>query len=285
MLSEYYLAIEDLQECVRACAKELSQWDGIDYIQLHRMGDLAQDIFSFSENMARAHINATMWSVDSANEARQNTPSNPPNWEDLHAFISGERELESHIEDTVKEYIEVGRKSVERMVRRSNSRAGKHTEESTWELKACYKAYFFFIRAFHDACYGVLLNLNGLTPGAYSSMNKCISKNVSPMYEQVCTIPGYVEWFKSFKEKRDLIKRGVNFSLCGPQWDVGIGFVRVTPGNGIVIDVGESGNKFRLSDLVSAIKYSIALIQTISEVSNNSNKSLSLTGTENAQAS
>lgn len=285
MLSEYYLAIEDLQECVRACAQELSQWDGIDHIQRHRMADLAQDIFGFSENMARAHINATMWSIDGANEAKRHTTFNPQNWEDIHAFISGERKLEPHVEESVKGYIESGRKSVERMVRRGNSRAGKHSEESAWELKACYKAYFFFIRAFHDACYGVLLNLNRLAPGAYSSMNKCISKKVSPMYEQVCAIPGYVEWFKAFKEKRDIIKRGVNFSLCGPQWDVGIGFNRVTTENGIVVDASENGNKFRLGDLVLAIKYSIALVQAIESVSKHSNKSLNSTGAERAPAS
>lgn len=274
MLSEYYLSIEDLQDCVKGCTQKLSQWDGIDHIQNHRMGDLAHDIFSFSENMARAHINATMWVLDNTHEAiqRRNT-TNQPNWEDLQAYITGHPKLEPHVEEAVKAHIESERKGLDRMVRRKESRAGLRSQEATSELKACYKAYFFFIRAFHDACYGVLLNLNGLTPGAYSSMNKCIRKKVEPMYDQICTIPGYVEWFTSFKEKRDIIKRGVSFSLLGPESDVGIGFDRITPENSVVVNVSEEGNKFRLGDLVSAIEYSTVLVKLISTVLTRSNNS------------
>lgn len=285
MLSEYYLTIEDFQDCAKICAQDLSQWVGINHIQRHRMSDLAQDIVSFSENLVRAHINATMWVLDDVQEVSQHISSNPPQWEDLHVFLSGEHTLEPHVEDAVKKHIDEGSKHLERMLKRSKSRAGQRSEEATWELKACYKAYFFFIRAFHDACYGVLLNINGSTPGAYSSMNKCVTKQVTPMFKQINDIPGYVDWFISFKTKRDLIKLGTNFSLCGPQWDVGVGFNRITPEGGVVSDASENGNKFRLGDLINAIKYSTAVIKLISQITTRSNKSLNLTGAENALSS
>lgn len=266
MLSEFYIVVEDFQSGLKACGQALAESVGIDHIQRHRMSDLGQDMVSFSESLVRAHINATMWMLDATSEAQRAVSPNPPDFEDLYAFISGDRPLDQSTQDAVRAHLDEGRKSVERMVRRQKSRAAKRSEEAVWELKASYKAYFFFIRAFHDACYGVLLNLGGSTPGAYSSMNQCIKKKVSPFFEQIGTIPGYVDWFNAFRQKRDLIKRGVNFSLCGPQWDVGVGFNSITPAGGLVVSGGTNGNNFRLGDLISAFRYSAAMVELISGI-------------------
>ncbi|WP_027148315.1 hypothetical protein [Methylobacter tundripaludum] len=149
------------------------------------------------------------------------------------------------------------------MQRRNHSRAAMLEAEATSELKAVYKAYFIFIRAFHDACYGVLLNTNGATPGAYSSMRKAIDKKVEPIYSKIITIPDYVDWFTDFKNKRDTIKIGVNFSLCGPQWDVGVGFNKITAEGGIDISCDSSVGKFRIGDLIIAFRYSTAMLELI----------------------
>jgi hypothetical protein len=274
MLSEFYIAIEDFQSGLKACARDLAEWGGINHIQRHRMSDLGQDIVSFSEPLVRAHINATMWVLDDVYEANRGRSPNPPDWEDLWAFLSGERELGPQAKNAVRAHLEEGQRIMERMVRRHRSRAAQRSEESAWELKTCYKAYFFFIRAFHDACYGVLLNLNGLTPGHYSSMNRCIERKVSPIFEQIVSLPGYIKWFKAFKEKRDLIKKGINFSLCGPQWDIGVGFDRITPEGGVVVDASPNGNKFRLGDLISALRYSAAIVELVSRNIPRSNKAL-----------
>jgi hypothetical protein len=272
MLSEFYITIEDFQSGIEACSRDLTELDGINHIQRHRMTDLGQDIVSFSEHLIRAHINATMWSIDDVYEVSRGV--RPPNMEDLHAYFSGERELDPHAKNKVQAYLEDGQQRLERMDRVHKSRAAQRSKEAVGELKTCYKAYFFFIRAFHDACYGVLLNLNGRTPGDYSSMNRCIDKKVSPIFEKIVSLPGYIAWLKDFKKKRDQIKKGINFSLCGPQWDVGVGFTTVTPEGGSVSNVAEGSHKFRLGDLISALKYSIAIVELISQEIPRFNKAL-----------
>lgn len=263
MLSEFYITTEDFEEEVKACGRQLAEWKGVNHMQRHRMADLGQDMLSFRESFVRAHINATTWVTDDTNEASRGLGQPMPKWEDLWAYLSGNTNLPSEAKEALEAHLEAGKQQVARMVRRQRSKAGIRSKESAWELKAAYKAYFFFIRAFQDACYGVLLNISGATPGAYSSMRKGLEKKVAPIYDKVAAIPGYVEWFGEFKGKRDQIKAGVNFSLCGPQWDVGVGFNRITPEGGVVVDASPSGNKFRLGDLVAAFQYSTALLRVI----------------------
>lgn len=274
MLSEFYIATEDFEQELKDCGRDLAEWESVHHIQRHRMSDLGQDMLSFRESFVRAHINATMWVVDDANEAARGLNDPTPKWEDLWAYLSGNTNLPSEAKEAVETHLAAGRQRVERMIRRQKSRAGIRSEESAWELKAAYKAYFFFIRAFQDASYGVLLNLSGATPGTYSSMRKGIENEASPIYEKIAAIPGYADWFKAIKQKRDQIKLGVNFSLCGPQWDVGIGFNRISPEGGLVVDASPSGNKFRLGDLVAAFQYCTALLRVIRRDIPSSNKAL-----------
>jgi hypothetical protein len=272
MLSEFYITIEDFQSCLEACGINLAEWSGINHIQRLRMTDLGLDIVSFSEHLIRAHINATMWMIDDVYEASRG--GKPPNMKDIQAYLSGEQKLGPQAKYKIQTYLEEGRQRLERMARVHKSRAAQRSKEAVGELKTCYKAYFFFIRAFHDGCYRVLLNLNGQTPGDYSSMNQCIKKKVSPIFEQIGSIPGYIDWFKAFREKRNIIKKGINFSLCGPQWDVGVGFSTVTPEGGLVSNVAEGSHKFRLGDLIWALKYSTSIIELISREIPRSSKAL-----------
>lgn len=263
MLSEFYITSENFEQELKDCGRDLAQWNNVHHIQRNRMSDLGQDMLSFRESFVRAHINATMWVVDDTNEAARGLNDPMPKWEDLFAYLSGNTNLPSETKEAVEAHLAAGQQKVERMVRRQKSRAGTRSQETAWELKASYKAYFFFIRAFQDACYGVLLNLSGATPGAYSSMSKGIKNKVSTIYEKVAAIPGYVDWFEAFKRKRDQIKLGANFSLCGPHWDVGVGFNRITPEGGLVVDVSSDGNKFRLVDLIASFQYCTALLMVI----------------------
>lgn len=274
MLSEFYITTEDFEQELKDCGRDLAHWKNVHHIQRHRMSDLGQDMLSFRESFVRAHINATMWVADDTNEAARGLNDPMPKWEDLWAYLSGNTNLPPEAKEAVEAHLKAGQQRVERMARRQQSRAGIRSQESAWELKATYKAYFYFIRAFQDACCGVLLNLSGATPGAYSSMRKGIEKKGNPVYEKVAAIPGYLNWFEAFKQKRDQIKLGVNFSLCGPQWDVGVGFNRITPDGGLVVDASPDGNKFRLGDLVAAFQYCTALLRVISRDIPRSNSTL-----------
>ena len=264
MLSEFYLTIEDFQADLKACGGRLANWDGVDHLQRRRMADLGEDIVSFAESFVTAHINATMWVLDGVAEVSRHLPLDTTNFEDMQAYLTGEGQLEPEAEAAVKQHFEQGQRSVERMIRRGKSRAKERDEDAAAALKACYKAYLFFIRAFHDAAYGMLLNLSGRTPGAYSSMNDCIKKQALPVFEMVNGIPGYVEWFKAFKKKRDDVKRGVGFSLSGSQWDVGVGFTRATREGGIV--VSQSANHLRLGDMIDAVRYSAAIVGLVASL-------------------
>jgi hypothetical protein len=66
------------------------------------------------------------------------------------------------------------------------------------------------------------------------------------------------------KEKRGLIKLGIDFSLCGPAWDVGVGFNKITAKGGVVVNMDPNVDKFRLGDFVSAFRYSAAIVELIS---------------------
>jgi len=75
MLSEFYIIVEDFQASAKKCGSELAKWKGVNHIHRARLTALAQDMVSFSDNMVRAHINATMWSVDDVDEMTHNEPS------------------------------------------------------------------------------------------------------------------------------------------------------------------------------------------------------------------
>ncbi len=266
MLSEFYVTVEDFEVNLGKASRKLAEWDGVCHFQRFRMQDLGRDMISLREAFVRAHINATMWAYD--REYDVNRAPNPTSQMNVNitAYLLKARAFDKQETASIEAYLEQSRKKMERLARQQLSRAAEESEKSTWELKVIYKAYFLFIRAFHDACYGVFLNIAGLTTGKLQTMSSCIKKEIkSPVYQHVSKIHGYVEWFKNFKKMRDTIKMGVDPSLCGPCGDIGIGFNRkITPEGGISIDCGTTSNLFRIRDLISAFQYSTALLESIS---------------------
>jgi hypothetical protein len=218
VLTDYNLVIEELEKELLNLNKSLAEFEGIDHYTRHRVFELGMDMVTFSEYFLEAHINATAWITDSANNA--------------------------------------SRQNLELMIKRNNSISGKLERKYSKKLEVCYKSFFFFIRAFHDAGYAALLNIKGQDPGRYSSMSKCIEKKPDKIYELVESIDGYVDWFKKFKVSRDKIKEGAKFNIVGPQWDVGICFAKITKEGGI----SSGGYQYRISDLIMALKYSLQLI-------------------------
>lgn len=68
-----------------------------------------------------------------------------------------------------------------------------------------------------------------------------------------------MDCFKAFKRTRDLIKCGVNFSLRGSQWNVGVGCNRNDREGGIVVCADTNGKNFRLGDFSAAFSYFAAM--------------------------
>jgi hypothetical protein len=263
MLSDFYMAIHNFAKLLSECNKALASWKSLDFIQSSKMFSLGQDIENLSDFFVNTHINATMWVIDEMNETKKAASLILPEHGHFIDYLSGKPDIPNNQKEAIERYIESSQSSIQRMILRDQSPAGAHSKKSAAQLKVAYKSYFLFIRAFHDACYGVLLNLHSQRPGKYSSMNDCIKNEKSLVHDKIITIPNYVEWFKSFREKRDIIKLGVDFSLCGPENDVGISFVKATAERGIVVDVSENGNKCRIGDLVTAINFSSILLSVI----------------------
>ncbi|MFC2028082.1 hypothetical protein ACFLU3_05295 [Chloroflexota bacterium] len=136
-----------------------------------------------------------------------------------------------------------------------------HQNNPDQRLKIVYKAMFYFVRAYQDAIYGIILEFNGKKAGSYSSMHKKLTKQTSPVYITIMDkFPEYREWFYRWRDKRDRIKLGVGLSMAGPGADVGITFERVSEKGGIIVDCQDN---IRLSDVTEAIRMSILLAETV----------------------
>jgi len=133
------------------------------------------------------------------------------------------------------------------------------------KLIVSYKALFYFVRAYQDALYKVMLEIEGQSPG-YGSMATA-SQNPRNKVAEILNIylPEYKQWFINWKKKRDDVKLGANFSISGPEEILGISFVTVNEDSGgIVIDCSES-KAVRISDIVEAINFSAKLATVASQ--------------------
>jgi len=106
---------------------------------------------------------------------------------------------------------------------KQDSLAARREEESRRGLTVAYKSILFFLRAFHDSAYAVLLELTGSRAGAYPSMYACLTKKKNgPAFGLVCEIPGYEPWFLKMRDWRNKIKNGAGLALDGPQTNIGV---------------------------------------------------------------
>ena len=123
------------------------------------------------------------------------------------------------------------------------------------ELPSSFKAMYFFIRAYQDAVYRVLLEANKQQSGPGTSVNPAIGKENGLL----ATLLGrnyvaYRDWFVRFRDQRNIIKAGTSFSITGRP-ELGVIFNGVGPDGGLLIDVGGSRSVF-LSDIISAVHFS-----------------------------
>lgn len=122
-------------------------------------------------------------------------------------------------------------------------------------LAATYKAIFFFVRAYQDATYRVLLQLLGERSGVGVSMARAADNDRNPVARLLAQeTPTYLPWFSSWKSLRDSIKDGRSHSVVGPQWNPGVSFVDVPPQG------ADSGTSIavRLSQVVEALEHSLS---------------------------
>ena len=136
------------------------------------------------------------------------------------------------------------------------------TQAIDTKLMITYKSLFYFVRVHQDAMYCVLRRLVGLPVSkAYEkrSLGTVLLKDSSPNpnhpVAKVLTtrLPDYIPWFIRWRDRRNKVKEGVQFSIAGPAENIGIGFTRLdyTTG-GLIVDCAPE-NAVRLSDVVEAL--------------------------------
>jgi hypothetical protein len=122
------------------------------------------------------------------------------------------------------------------------------------ELRVILKAWFFFTRALCDNIYRLLLaQAEGRPAPKGGSMNSALDKPQNPVAEFLAAQePGFLYWFRSFRDKRNEIKEGVNFGLTElPGLGLGVTFNTFTPNRGLVIDLS-SRRTVSVGDVVEA---------------------------------
>lgn len=134
------------------------------------------------------------------------------------------------------------------------------------QFAVVFKALFFFIRAHQDSLCALVFLAHfpaGSRPGEYS-MSKHL-KQRKRVYEFVMDeVPGYEEWFWHWRDLRNQVKRGANFSYTTIGDDLVVGFSTVIPDGGGVI-MADAG-RVTLMDLITGLNLSTNLQLAISRV-------------------
>jgi len=79
---------------------------------------------------------------------------------------------------------------------------------------SAFKFAYFSVRAHQDAACGVLYVLLGQQAGRYTSMSDALKKEDNPIRNLVTDrLPGYADWLRAWKDRRDQMKVGAQFAL------------------------------------------------------------------------
>jgi hypothetical protein len=115
---------------------------------------------------------------------------------------------------------------------------------STRRAASSIKAFYLFLRAYHDAICAVLVARDSANrPGMYTSMNEHCLKEGSRLRMLLDDfVPSYADEFSAMRERRNRIKRGfAHDKLTNPESGVGIAFTYLS----------EDGQQVRLSERIT----------------------------------
>lgn len=160
-------------------------------------------------------------------------------------------------------------KVVAEMISRSELEvaSGASIEAGTAEQQfvTSFKAFVFFLRSLQDAVYGCLLISTRSPTAAMPDMKKILDAAGEPKYDhqvaaKLCHVPGYFEWFKSFKALRNRIKDGTSFGKAGTPPDVGIVLSNMQADGALVTNINDI---VLISDVVSWVHINCKVIKQI----------------------
>jgi hypothetical protein len=230
-LTQLIVDIEAFEAQLKASAQNLSICGKVRHSVRGRMNDCGMDIAHFSSVFCDAHTDATAWAIDDVEIHNQTIG----NFQRALVLIESRRE----------------------------SLAARREEESRRGLAVAYKAILFFLRAFQDSAYAVLVEVTGGSAPAYPSMSFCLNKRRNgPAFKVISEIEGYEAWFKKMRDWRNSIKSGVGLGLSGPQTNVGVVFVKLTDENAQTV----TDETIHLRDLIKGVRYSHQLLSAIDQI-------------------
>ncbi|VXB54602.1 hypothetical protein [Massilia sp. 9I] len=227
-LTQFIVDLEAFETQLKNSSLTLSACGKVRHSVRGRMHDCGMDIAHFGSTFCDAHTKATAWAVDDIeifNQTREN-------WQLRFELLRSKQD----------------------------SLAARREEEGRRGLTVAYKAILFFIRAFQDSAYAVLVELTGGKAPAYPSMSRCLGKQKNgPSFQVISGIEGYEEWFFRMRDWRNRIKSGVGFGMVGPQSNVGVAFVHITDENSLTF----TSDTIHMRDLIEGVRFSSQLLTSI----------------------
>jgi hypothetical protein len=227
-LTQFTMELGNFENQLASCSQSLATCGNVRHSVRGRMGDCGTDIVYIGNTFATAHLEVTAWAIDEIEILNQTRDD----WELRLEFMHSKQ----------------------------NSLSARREEESRRGLMVAYKSILFFLRAFHDSAYAVLVELTGGRAGAYPSMYACLTKKKNgPASEVVFQIPGYEPWFLKMRDWRNKIKNGAGLALDGPQTNIGVSFMHITDENALEI----TNDTIHLRDLIESVRFSSQLLTSI----------------------
>jgi hypothetical protein len=138
--------------------------------------------------------------------------------------------------------------------------------DTTSALIVGFKALYLFIRAHQDSLCALAhfaLFPHGTATGSHN-MTDHLKRDGGHVVRFIrSAVPGYEEWYRRWRDARNLVKEGVSFSTYGSMQEMGIRFTRFIPeGGGVMINTSEGVG---LEDVVEALQMSERLQRAIEE--------------------
>ena len=227
-LTQFIVELEDFEKKLANCSLALSTCGKVRHSVRGRMSDCGMDIAHFGDTFATAHVEATAWAIDDIEILNQTHGDWQLRFSLLHS--------------------------------KQNSLAARREEESRRGLMVAYKSILFFLRAFQDSAYAVLVELTGGRAPIYPSMSDCLRKKKNgPVFKIISEIDGYEAWFFRMRDWRNKIKSGVGFGLAGPQTNIGVAFTHITDENSLTV----TNDTIHLRDLIEGVRFSNCLIASM----------------------
>jgi hypothetical protein len=145
--------------------------------------------------------------------------------------------------------------------------ATKESATATGKLGTAYKAFFYFVRAYQDTVYRMILNVHGQNWRAtQTTMNRAHKDRNLVGVLLRARLPEYLPWFAEWREKRNQIKDGVTTGWAGPDTDLGLVFndIIVTPTT--YASRTDISTAIRLSEAATAMSMSAGVTTLLDEL-------------------